>query len=386
MFKRWIWLLIFFLAFPINVLAEEDEKEYINEQKEMAIDYDEIQNTIDELSVKNKNNQQIDFRQMTDEIISGDYNFSVMEILEWSFKAIFQEVFLNTDLMVQIIVITIIIAIFTNFTSAFNSKYIGEVGFFVTYLILSAILIKTFQLVGEISETTINNALVFIQALVPSFFATVSLSGNFTSTLMFHETTLLLIGIINYLILKIILPLINLIVILEIANNITEESILSKLTEIFKGAVSWILKTILVLFFGLNLLQSLTMPMVDTVTNKSIKNVMQVVPVVGSAMDGVTDTVLGSTVLIKNAVGVGGVIILITICLIPLLKIIAFILIYYGVAAIIQPISNKRVVDCLSGIGDSTKLLLGAVFTVALLFIISIAIVTISTNLTFAAR
>jgi stage III sporulation protein AE len=385
MFKRGLLVFLCFFLFPLSAHAN-DNNDYLENQKEMAINYEEIQTSIDSLDIELVDNQNLNFKQMIDGIIAGTYNLSLLNLFKLGMETLLQEVYANMDLMVQVIVITIIIAIFTNFTSAFSSKYIGEVGFFVTYLILSAILIRTFQLVSQISEQTINQALVFMQALVPSYFATVSLTGNFSSTLMFHQTTLMIIGLINWFILRFILPLINLIVVLEIANNITEEHLLTKLTELFKTGVSWALKTIVVLFFGLNVFQSLTMPMLDTVANKSIKNAMQIVPVIGSSLDGVADTVLGSTVLIKNAVGLGGVMVLLFICILPIIKIFSFVLIYKGVAAIIQPISNNRVVNCLSGIGDSAKLLLGTVFTVALLFIISMAIVTISTNYVYMAR
>ncbi|TCK98364.1 stage III sporulation protein AE [Natranaerovirga hydrolytica] len=381
-----LWLIIIIICIcPINIQAQEYE-DYIHTQQDRAIDYDNIQETIDGIAMEQVNEESLNFRTLINKIISNELELSVMNLFKLGIESILEEVFLNKDFMMQLILITIIIAIFTNFTSAFDSKYISEVGFFVTYLILSAILITTFQMVSQVAETVISQSLTFMYALVPSYFSTVALSGSYSSTIMFHQTTLLLIGIIDWFILKALLPLINIVVLLEIANNITEEHILSKLTELIKGGISWTLKTITMLFFGLNILQSLTLPLVDTVTNKSIKNAMQIVPVVGPTLDGVADTVLGSTMIIKNAVGVGGVIILITICFIPIIKIIAFILMYKGVAAIIQPISNKRVVNCLSGIGESTKLLLGAVFTVVLLFVISIAIISIATNTLYISR
>ncbi|TCT16915.1 stage III sporulation protein AE [Natranaerovirga pectinivora] len=387
MFKRCILIIMFVIAFSPKSFAQNiNQEEYVNKQKEMSVDYDSIQVSINSLQMELVGNEPLNFRSLVDGIISGELDISVMSLFRMLIDNLLKEVVLNMNLMVQVIIVCVIMAIFTNFTSAFNSKYISEVGFFVTYLILSALLINTFQLVSRIAYQVISQALTFMYALIPSYFATVSLSGGFSSTIMFHQTTLVLIGIIDWFILKTIIPLINLVVLLEIANNITEEHILSKLTEMFKVAIAWILKSITVFFFGLNLLQSLTMPIFDSVANRSIKNVMQIVPVVGPSLDGVADTVLGSTVLIKNAVGLGGVIIILIICFIPLVKILSFLIIYKGVAAVVQPISSKRVVNCISGIGDTTKLLLGTVFTVVLLFVISIAIISISTNMIYMAR
>lgn len=380
---------IFFLCFYIMIICslvvqaqENSLDEVIEDQKKTIIDYNNIQDEINQLNIKDKN-KNVSFKQLINDLITGKHDYSVMSTINYSIKLVFQEVFLNMDLMAQIIMITIVIAIFSNFTSAFSNKYISEVAFFVTFIILSAILMKTFQMVSTLSSDTIDKSVKFMQALVPSFFASISISGNFNSVFIFHETVLFIIYVINWIILEYIIPVINLIVVLEIANNITEENLLSKLIELCKSGVSWILKSILIFFFGLNILQGLSIPMIDTITHKSVKNAMQVVPVIGASLEGVTDTILGATILIKNAVGIGGIIVLLTICLIPILKIVAFILIYKVSAALIQPISNNRVIECLSGVGDAVKLLLSSVVTVVLLFLISIAIIAISTNVAY---
>ena len=255
---------------------EEKEIEYYIEESNKVVDYESLQETIDQLGIQ-QGSEELDFKQLVDEIIAGDYDMSITNMLATAGKTLFEEVFLHVNIMVQIVVVVIIIAIFSNFTSAFNGKYIGEIAFFITYLILASLIIQTFQLVSVLSVETINNVLIFMKVLIPSYLATVGLTGSVSSVFALYETVFIIIAFIEWVIITFIIPFINIIVILEIANNITEESMLSKLTENLRGVVSWVLKGMVICFFGLNLIQSLALPAVDTVANKSVKNAIDVI-------------------------------------------------------------------------------------------------------------
>ena len=84
--------------------------------------------------------------------------------------------------------------------------------------------------------------------------------------------------------------------------------------------------------------------------------------------------------IIKSAVGIGGLIGICLICMIPMMKLLAFTLVYRITSALLQPISDSRVVSSLEIASDSGKMLLSAVVSSTLLFLLSIAIVLQATN------
>lgn len=88
--------------------------------------------------------------------------------------------------------------------------------------------------------------------------------------------------------------------------------------------------------------------------------------------------VLGSAVLIKNAVGAAGLVFLALLCLAPLAKLGAGAFLYRLLAAAAQPVSDKRMVECVSSAGDGAALLLKVLLTVGVLFFISIAMAAAS--------
>lgn len=189
----------------------------------------------------------------------------------------------------------------------------------------------------------------------------------------------------EWVFLRIVLPLIEVYVILMLVNHISKEDYLSKLAGLLKTAVEWIMKTMLGLVIGMNLIQGMILPLVDTVKTSAVRKVISVIPGIGSGADAVTEVVLGSGILIKNGIGVAALVILVILCAMPVLKLTVLSLLYHGAAAVVQPVSDKRITESVSGVADGVMMLLKVIFHVALLFIITVAVVCVSTNAMFYA-
>ena len=107
--------------------------------------------------------------------------------------------------------------------------------------------------------------------------------------------------------------------------------------------------------------------------------VSSAIPGIGSILSGVAETVLGAGVLLKNAIGVAGVIAILVICLVPVLKLAIYVILYKLGAAAIQPISDSRLVACLTAASEAASMLLQTLFVGAVLFEIAITIVAVAT-------
>lgn len=92
------------------------------------------------------------------------------------------------------------------------------------------------------------------------------------------------------------------------------------------------------------------------------------------------ETVIGSGVLLKNAIGAAGLVVIIVICSVPIIQLGTVAFIYKFSCAALQPISDKRIVECVSASAKSVQMLLQAVVVGAILFLISVTIVAISTG------
>ena len=88
----------------------------------------------------------------------------------------------------------------------------------------------------------------------------------------------------------------------------------------------------------------------------------------------------GSGTILKNAIGVFGVIVIIGICITPILKLAALSIAYNLTASICQPVADKKITDLLIQIGDTFKILLGIMCTVSMMLIIGTTLVVKISN------
>ncbi|WP_441293698.1 stage III sporulation protein AE, partial [Alicyclobacillus sendaiensis] len=105
------------------------------------------------------------------------------------------------------------------------------------------------------------------------------------------------------------------------------------------------------------------------------------VPVVGKAVSDAAETVLGASLLVKNAVGLAGLVVIALIAAFPAMKILAVSAMYSAGAAVMQPIAQTPVISCLGALAKTMVIVFAAVATVALMFFFAICILLAAANL-----
>lgn len=369
----------------VNVIYAKNSG--VSEEKSMvsdfqdSLDYSDIQNAIDDINVDSMDGTNFQFRDYVQSFISGERPMSIKTLLGDLGDAFLGQLRKERGSIVQLIGIAIIAAVFTSFTNVFKESHIAETGFYVTYLLLFVLLTTTFYKISEIASTTLGNLKDFMMALLPTYAMGIAFCTGSKTSMVFYETTLGVITIVDFLLIHIILPMVNVYFVLLLANNIMKQDMLSKMSELLEKIISWALKTVLAAVIGVNVIQSLVVPVTDQVKKSMLLKTAQAIPGVGSTMRVATESILQASLLIKNAIGVAGLIVIIGICLVPIIKLAIYQLIYSFGAAIVQPISDKRIINCINATAKSAKLLMSIVMVAAVLFLFTIVIVTSTTNL-----
>ena len=155
------------------------------------------------------------------------------------------------------------------------------------------------------------------------------------------------------------------------------------MTELLEQWVGWALKTLMGLVLGLQVLQGMVVPYADSAGQAGVRKVIEIIPGLGQGAGAVAQMVLGSGVLIKNSLGAAAVVVLLIMTLVPIAKLAVLMLFYQLAAAVMQPVCDKRVVSCVSGVSCGHKLLLKIVVSSLLLFVIAIAITCAATNVNY---
>ncbi|WP_434309288.1 stage III sporulation protein AE [Hominifimenecus sp. rT4P-3] len=325
------------------------------------------------------------FGDMLDRVLEGDFSGALSQMGILAKQAAFSELASNKNAVRQAILIALFGSLLTYFAGAFSENSVGETGFYVSYLLLAALLFSAFGASLSICTRVLQVLLSFLSLLVPVFFMAVAYAGGTITSLGFYELTLLAIGGVQWLFLTFLVPIIEIYVTLLLVNSLSREDFLSKLTDLMKVVVDWGTKSLLGLIIGLNLVQGLVLPLVDSVKSSAVRKAVSAIPWIGNGADAVGQVLLGSGALIKNGIGTAALIFLVILCLMPLLKLGVITLMYQGAAAIVQPAADKRIVACISAVASGTKMLLKLVLYTLILFMVTVAIVCAASNANYYA-
>lgn len=341
------------------------------------INYDDIQEVIDNIMDRE---DAMDFGDYVGKLMSGEEAFSLSAIGNKLVQSISGEFKAHITTFGRLISIALIAAIFTNLSMAFKYHQVSETGYYVTYLLLFGLLISSFISASHIASTVIREVLDFMKALVPAYFMSVAFCSGSLSSFTFYKVALILITLVDFIIIKVLIPMVNFYLIIVLANNLSKEDMLSKLAGLLELIIKWTLRSLLAAVIGFQAIQGLIVPVADQVKRSTVFKASSALPGVGNAIGSVAETVIGAGILLKNAIGVAGLVVIIVICSIPMVQLTVVTLIYRFSSAALQPISDKRIIECISASAKSAEMLLQCVLVGAILFLLTITIVAISTG------
>lgn len=228
----------------------------------------------------------------------------------------------------------------------------------------------------KLIKDTIQNLVGFSHTLIPILITLMMTTGNITSASVVQPILLFLITFIGNIITTVLLPLTLVGTVLSIISKISDRVQIGKLSKYFKSTTVWVLGVTLTLFVGILSLEGTLSSSVDGITAKTAKvAVSNFIPVVGKILGDAVDTVIGCSNILKNAVGIVGVIIVIGICIVPIIKLSILMATYYLVSAVCEPIADEKIISLLSQIGDTFKILLAMLTAISVMLIIGITLV-----------
>jgi len=379
-----ILILLLCLSLPLTVGAagnaqtEEGEvsQEEVQEEWLAQFDFSEVDSMLKEIFPKEK----LNFRDTLVKLITGDIDFSFTLVKQLITDQFSYEVRNSRTGMIHILLLVIIGAIFANFSSVFQSTQVSEISFSMLYMLLLTICLNNFRLLVNSAEVNLEQMTGFMEVLGPVYFLAVAFATGSSTSVTFYQFILLLIYLIEVFIQSFLVPLTQIYLIVRILGELSPEVPLTKFGEFIETIVSWSLKTLLAGVVGLNVIQGLIHPAIDAVKRSLVTKGSQMIPIIGDAIGGTAEIVLGTAVLIKNGIGVAGMVICLIICIVPIVQMAVTTLLYQLIAALMQPISDKRMVNCISTMAEGTKMLLRIVFTTGMLFLLTIAVAAAMTG------
>lgn len=372
-------LLLFFiiivLDFSINinyVLAKpSNESDILNSQKE-ALNITKFLGESENYTTDFL--KDIDLNDLLNSAITG--NIDNGKLLKNVWKIFGDEVANAASVLGSILVIIIIHSIVKAIGDGLENKSVSQIAYYVQYILIASIVMINFADIIKMVKDSIQGLVDFINVLLPILITLMIATGSIVSATMLQPIILFIITLVGNLITKLIIPIVLVSTALGIISQISDKIQIDKLSKFLKSSAVWILGVILTLFVGVTSLESSLTSSVDGVTSKTAKAaVSNCIPVVGKILGDTVETVIGCSGILKNAIGVLGVIIIIGICITPIIKLLVLMTIYYLAAAVCQPIADSKIVKLLEHMGDVFKILLAILCSVSVMLIIGITII-----------
>lgn len=372
--KRWLMagMLVLFCCFFPFVQGKAEQKN--NWQKELSLEEADA-------SLKNHTIQSFSLQNYVSNVMNGVQEFSFGAMADCVKNQMEGQWNKQKNTILHILALSVFAGVFVRFAGTIGEGDLGETGFFVVFLLLFSLVISGFMEIYKVAEQALENLVDFMKALIPSFSLTLCYSGKMQSSFAFYETMLLAIGLLSMAMKYFLMPGVEVYFFLSVINQMAEQRF-SKLVDLIGSVLRVSIRILFAAMIGYQGIQGLLLPVMDRVRNNAVWNAAKGMPGVGNTVGSVMDTVYGSGLLIKSAVGIGGVIAIVLLCLYPIVKVFLFTFLYRLGGAIAQPVSDKRIVMVLQSAAASGKFILGYLLASGMMFLLSIVIVLVSTNIT----
>lgn len=366
-----ICIVLFLICMMISNCSYAKTYETIEEQKETFGISDFIKE-----SQKYKGDflEDIDMSELMNNAIQGNVDNNVL--IKKVIKLFGTEVRSSVKTLISILVIIVIHSVLKAISDSLENNNISEIIYYVQYILIVTVIMSNFNSIIQTVKETSQNLVAFMNMLVPILITLMVYTGSITTSGILEPFILFMINFVGNMIQSILIPLMLIITVFSIISKISNKIQMDKISSFLKSSVIWFLGIILTVFVGVISLEGTLSSSVDGITAKTTKAaVSTMIPVVGKILGDAVDTVLGCGLVLKNAVGIVGVIVIIGICIVPIIKLGVITIAYNLSASIIQPIADEKIVKLLSEMGGIFKVLLGILCSLSVMLIIGITLV-----------
>lgn len=322
------------------------------------------------------------FQTTATEIMSGGFSLDPIDMFNSVINSVMTEIKEFSSNAAVILVMAVLSSMIGNLNISFGENASGKAAFFAFFTLISGLALSCFSTALSYGAEVMSHMTSFMNKLTPVLMITLFACCKSVSAAAFEPVLSGAVFVVSIIIEKCLLPLMTFSAVLAVAGNVGDKARISGFIKIVKSVTKWLMAFVITLFTGINAVYGFSTATLDAAGAKTIKfAVGSLVPVVGGFLSDTLETVMTSAGLLKNAVGVSGIVIISGICITPIIKIGVMQLMLKFVAAISEPVTDARISSMLWDISEAVTSVFGAVILTAVLFLINICIILAATGI-----
>lgn len=317
----------------------------------------------------------LSFRQLVVDILHGEVKLTPAAVLGMLGRCFWGEVWGGGVLLGKILILAIILAILQQLSTAFERASTSQTAYYACFLVLSGTVVTALGLALNTGREAVDGMVSFVHALLPVLLTLLAAAGGLTAAAILHPAILTTLAVVGTLIKNIVLPLITFSVILTLIDRLSEGFEVSRLSALFRNFGLALLGVLSTVFLGVLTVQGVAGAASAGVALRTAKYATGAfVPVVGGMLADAFEAVVGTSLLLKSAVGIAGVILIFFAVAFPAVKICVLSFLFKLAGAMVQPL-EVRVAASLDGVGNGLLGIFAVVATVGLLCFFAVAMV-----------
>ena len=239
----------------------------------------------------------------------------------------------------------------------------------------------------EHAQETIISMTSRMGKLLPLLLTLLTAVGGNASSAFLHPVVMAASGSMVFLAREVILRLVMCTSAVTAVNHLSDRAHLTRLAQLLRNAVCWLLGVSFTVFLGAMSMQGVVSASVDGVAIRAAKYAVDnFVPVVGGMFSDTMDTLVGCTLIVKNALGVASVFALSAALISPLMRTLAVVFAFKLSAALLEPIADGQVIGAISDFSRTLVLFLITMLCVATMYFLLIVQLLLVGNLTVMLR
>ena len=371
------------IAFAVeeNEDVEQHFQDSVNEtlQNTDLSEFDNIISNLDEESVNSFGTSS--FFDKVNQILSGEMGESFGTVLLQILNLLFGNIAGYLPVVCIIVAIAILGSLVAGLKSDSAHNVDQIVGFACFGFIVVLVSVQCVDLLNQV-QNCIQQLKLQMDAIFPILLTFVAGLGGAVSLGLFQTSTAILANMVLQVFTVFIIPLFLISFVFSVLGNLVDSVKLSKFNDLIGTILKWSIGIIFGVFTTILTIQGIVAGSFDGMSVNATKFALKsYIPILGGYLSDGFNYVAASGVVVKNSVGLAGLLLLVSSILPCFVRLIVFAVLLKLASAVCEPIGMNRISSFLSQSSKLLFYLVGILLSISFMYVLTLGLIMSVTNL-----
>lgn len=289
--------------------------------------------------------------------------------------------------MTRLLAPALLLGVLSHLRASLGREFVAKACNYAGMLLVMGFLVADMNEHAQLARAAITGMSSTMQALFPFLVTLLAAVGGRASAAFFQPAVVAASGTMTTLLQNVTLPFAMGLGVLTMVGSLCDNLRITKLCKLMKQVAHWTLGFGFTVFIGVMMVQGLGSAAVDGVSIRTAKYAIDnFIPIVGGMFADTVDTLVGCSLLIKNAVGIVGLFLLLGQLMGPMLQTVCTLILYSAASAVLEPVADSPLSQCIGEFSGVYTLLFIIELSVGAMFMLLVAQMLVVSNLTVMLR